>query len=881
MASDMKFHLKATALFVLAWERLWPLLVPFFIVASLFLIFSWSGGWRFVSSEAGVAGYWLVRILFGVLAAASLWPIRNFTMPGKDEVTRHVEKHSKLENRPITAQSDSMATGGEDAFAHALWREHQARMSNTMKDMTAGSPVPDGNRFDPYALRAMVPIVAFLAFFFSYSSNGGRLADIIQIPEVVAEVPVRMDAWLAPPSYTRKPPVFLSSKNSNATGSSLTKAVSVPENSEFFLRFIGEGELSVVAGVDDETKIIAEKPVDETTGHREYSFVVADDTVIRLTHRGAEIAQWGVSVVLDKAPKISFVEDPSGALSGSLQLTYLVEDDYGLKEGKAEISSKADVPDGARPLVGAPEVALSLPRTRGKKAVSKLNKDLTEHPWAGSDVTITLEVTDHAGQVGRTETQDMVLPGRQFNDPLALALVEQRRILAMDANQQRFVANLLDAVSSSAPEYVEKPADVIAMRTAYRRLVDARNDDQLRSVLDLLWEIALGVEFGDLSEVERRLREAQERLSEALENGASQEEIDQLMKELRQAMNEMMQALAEQQRQNPNAQNPLNQQNAQTLTQNDLERMMDRIEDLAKSGSPDAARQLLSELQRMMDNMRSGRHEQQRQAEGNELNQALDKLSELMQEQQELLNESYRMQREQQRGLQQGQREQGQQQQGQRQQGQRQGQQQGQEPGQQRGGQQGDRGQQGQGQENRPGQQPGGMTQEEFAEALRQLQQQQEALQQQLSELGQQLEELGLGQSEELGQAEGEMGRAGENLSEGRPGSAAGNQSQALEALRQGAQNMMEQMAGDRQQGGQQQSQGNGQGQASPRQSRDPLGRRAGNSDGLNADSDVQVPGEIDAQRARRILDAIRDRLSIPDNPLIEKDYLERLLNTE
>ena len=51
--------------------------------------------------------------------------------------------------------------------------------------------------------------------------------------------------------------------------------------------------------------------------------------------------------------------------------------------------------------------------------------------------------------------------------------------------------------------------------------------------------------------------------------------------------------------------------------------------------------------------------------------------------------------------------------------------------------------------------------------------------------------------------------------------------------------------------------------------------------EGLTADSDVQVPGEIDAQRARRILEAIRDRLAIPDNPLIEKDYLERLLKSE
>jgi hypothetical protein len=164
--------------------------------------------------------------------------------------------------------------------------------------------------------------------------------------------------------------------------------------------------------------------------------------------------------------------------------------------------------------------------------------------------------------------------------------------------------------------------------------------------------------------------------------------------------------------------------------------------------------------------------------------------------------------------------------------------------------------------------------------ALRQLQQQQQALQEQLSQLGEQLDQLGLGQPGELGKAESEMGRAGENLSQGNPGSAGQNQSNALEALRQGAQNMMQQMAGDRQQGQQQPGQQQGQGQAGQQRSSDPLGRQSG-TDGMNAGSDVEIPGEIDAQRARRILDAIRDRLAIPDNPVIEKNYLERLLETE
>ena len=38
------------------------------------------------------------------------------------------------------------------------------------------------------------------------------------------------------------------------------------------------------------------------------------------------------------------------------------------------------------------------------------------------------------------------------------------------------------------------------------------------------------------------------------------------------------------------------------------------------------------------------------------------------------------------------------------------------------------------------------------------------------------------------------------------------------------------------------------------------------------------VPGEIDVQRARRILEELRRRLADPSRPQIELDYIERLL---
>ncbi len=43
-------------------------------------------------------------------------------------------------------------------------------------------------------------------------------------------------------------------------------------------------------------------------------------------------------------------------------------------------------------------------------------------------------------------------------------------------------------------------------------------------------------------------------------------------------------------------------------------------------------------------------------------------------------------------------------------------------------------------------------------------------------------------------------------------------------------------------------------------------------------DFTVKVPDEIDVQRARRVLEELRKRLSEPLRPRIELDYLERLL---
>jgi uncharacterized protein (TIGR02302 family) len=337
------------------------------------------------------------------------------------------------------------------------------------------------------------------------------------------------------------------------------------------------------------------------------------------------------------------------------------------------------------------------------------------------------------------------------------------------------------------------------------------------------------------------MRQAQQALQDALKNGASDEEIEKLMQELRQAMTDFLREFAERNQQNQNtAQMP---QNGQELRQSDLDRMLDQIENLAKSGNRDRAQELLSQLQDMMNNLQAGRQGQQGQ-QNSELRQQMDKLGEIMRRQQEMMNETFRMDQMQRGDNGDGQMGEGEQQQGQGQQGE---------------------GQQGQGQ-GRP------MTPEEFAEALKQLQEGQGKLQGDLQQLGKDLEGMGMEPNQGFGQAGRSMGDAQQSLGQGEGERAVGHQGRALEALRQGAKEMMQQlqaMQGDQggsEQGGRQQN-----------ADRDPLGRPRA-TQGPDFGDSVKVPDEIDVQRARQILEAIRKRLGNALSPDVERSYLERLL---
>jgi uncharacterized protein (TIGR02302 family) len=824
------------------WERLWPALASIATIVGLFIAVSWLGLWLWLPP----LGRGIGDAVFAVLTAWATIPLLRLRFPSHADGLRRLDAATGLPHRPATAIADDIASPATDPWSVALWRAHVERALKAARKLKPGWPEPRLAARDPFALRALVLVLVIATFFAATGERGRRIAAAFDWQGAVSPANFRIDAWVSPPAYTNRPPIILPGVHPGEHAQASSGAIAVPVGSALVIRASGKTHVDVETS-GGLVEAAADQRPQAPVGTEERRFTIADQGSATLHGIADDDLTWAFNAIPDRPPIIALAKDPEPQARGGLQLAYKLEDDYGVVDAQATFALKQPQQQGERALYGPPDFALQLPQARTRNGVGQMTKDLSDHPWAGAEVVMTLVAHDEARNEGKSEPYEMRLPERGFAKPLARALIEQRRTLALDANARDHVLIALDALTIDPERFTPELSVYLGIRSIYFDLASARSDDDLREVVQRLWSMATQIEDGNVSDAEAALRNAQEALRQALERGASDEEIKRLTDDLRAALDKFLQALAEEMRKNPQQlARPLGP-NTRELRPQDLQSMIDRLENLARSGSRDGARQLLDQLQSMLENLQMARPGDTGDDDGDDMAQALDDLGNLIGKQQQLRDRTFRQGQDQHQH-----------------------------------GQRGQQGRQGQpGQQGQQGQQDG--DQNGFGE----LQQNQQALREQLNKLMQQLREHGLGQPSDDGQQSGDLdqlGRAGEamgdaagSLGQGNADSAVDSQAQALEALRKGAQNLAQSMQG----------QGMGQGLGQPGRpggtreradsNTDPLGRpRHGHE--LGDDSSVKVPGEIDVQRARRILEELRRRYGDPLRPQIELDYIERLL---
>ncbi|MEM1272659.1 MAG: DUF4175 domain-containing protein [Pseudomonadota bacterium] len=796
----------------------------------------------------------LAAVGFVALIWSLIAGIRRFHWPSWADAEARLD--ATLVGHPIATLQDAPAVGGDDPASIAVWRAHLRRMRARVRGARAPAPDLRVAGHDPFALRLMAATALLAAVLFGALGRVGDVGPVLVGPIEASTGGPSWEGWIEPPLYTARPSLYLNDIS--------REAFEAPEGSRITIRFYGsDGALSLRQTLSDTPPPEGVLPTDAAQN-------VTLERSGELAIDGPGGQAWIVSALPDQAPTVVVDGELGGIPPGQFQLPFTATDDYAVVSGRAIIRLDPSAADRRYGLRVDPEprdpVILDLPMPfSGSRSefTEVLVEDLSLHPYANLPVTISLEVTDHAGQIGTTTESFDRLPGRRFFDPLANALIEMRRDLLWSRENAMRTMQLLRAVTWQAEDLWDDEAAYLLTRSAMRRLeaaIDGLSQETQDAVAEMLWEAALMIEEGELSGALERLRRAQDRLAEAMRQGASPEEIDQLMQELREAMDEYMRELAENAQPGETDQ-PDQSGESMEMSMADIEEMMRQIQELIEQGRMAEAMEMMEALRQMMENMQmtQGGNGDGPRSPGQ---QAMEGLQDTLRDQQDLSDDSFRELQEQFNNPgrpgspdQQSQPQQGQQQQGQ--------------PG--SSAQNGEDGADGQAEGGTQGGENDGRTlAERQEELLRQLQEQAQSLPGLSSESAEEAERL-------LGDAARAMDEAAEALEGGALADALNSQSEAMEALREGMGELGRALA--EAQGLEDPGQGQAQGNAAPSSpSRDPLGRQAGNSGAFGTEEGFERREEA-FRRARELLDELRRRSAEQSRPDVELDYLRRLLD--
>ncbi len=821
----------------LAWERLWLALWPAvavlgaFAVLALFDILPALPAWLHALVLAALVG----------LIGWSMWRARAvFALPAAEAGRRRLEIASGMIHRPLFALRDDLVGGADDPVARKLWQAHRERVRAALKSVRVGWPSPGLPARDPFALRAALALLLVVGLGIAGNDVGHRFLRAVVPGSGGPPVPPgALDLWITPPSYTGLAPLLPHADSDQAAAE-----LAVPAGSALLAQVTG-GRGAPKLTVDDQDTAFT--TVDNSTSAANTLPAWRVGTTVNSGKRlvikqgRTTLGSWTLKIIPDQPPTVEFAGKPAVSQRAALRLEYKAHDDYGVASVMATVRRSGEVPEGAP---GQPiDIPLSLPSQNAKDATGSTYQDLTAHPWAGLPVVVQLHATDATGQTGVSEEVAMTLPERKFQNAIARAIVEQRKVLVTNPDSRALVSRALNAIASVPTQYSEDSVVFLSLTTAAARLMRDQSAEGTDAVQSLMWDTALRVEDGRLSTSERDLRALQQKLQDALANNAPDQEIEKLIQELQQAINRYLQAMMENAMRHPEQMQPMDR-NAMRLNSLDLQKLLDKARQLSRTGAKDAARDLLAKLQDLLENLRAGRPMMGRQqGDGSPGQQMMQGLQDLMQKQQSLLDRTFRRSQQGRPGM----------------------------PGMR--GQQGQQGQQGMGQQ--PGQQgqQGGQQGEADGDGMGAGEQ--EALRRQLGDMMRQLGEMMGNIPGAMGRAERSMRDSGEALQDGAPGRSLRPQMDALDQLRAAARDLAQQMA---------EQFGNGEGlddafgdNAPEQPSRDPAGRPVNGLGGLDG-RDVTIPEASDIQRSREILDELLRRSGERFRPNLERDYIDRLL---
>lgn len=652
---------------VLYWERYALIYALPVLALAVFIISSSVGLWERLGDPVRLLA--LIGLVY--LWGRAFWHASKTPRPTRSDARRRVESDSGQAHRPLDTLHDT------PALNDTLWDQHYQKATAQVATLKPAKAVPTLAPQDRYALRFIAPAVLVLALLLGAGDNFERLLrSLTPIWQAgVNPSAARFEAWIDPPEYTGRPPIYLKDKSE----------ADIPAGSEFVARVYGTRNAPrLKLSTDKGRKYLRLERLDPKSF--EARTTITDSATARW-RLGEKRQVWTLNAVKDTPPMVAFEDTPSADKRDRLAFTASYSDDYGITNltlvMQRLIDTEAESLDQETLNIPLPSASVK----RGDKRKTAL--DLTKNRWAGEKVSAVLKATDGLGQTSESERVYFTIPDKIFIEPLAKAVSEQRRLVMQGtgdyaplprlsrkdwANRPYFdsyepefrldrapetvqrAALLIESITDSPAGLYRDPAVFMGLKNVLGRLRYARSQDDLKGLPAELWSISLRAEFGVLGTALEEMKEAERNLREGLARRAPQREIDTLFDRYDTAVDNYMEELRRQAIENGDVQQAGDGAGGgDTRNMDEIEELMKAIEEANRMGDVQGARKMLARLAELLENMQiqltqggggSGDGDPQDEM-SEEMQKSLEELADLLGQQRELKDETQQAEKQQ------------------------------------------------------------------------------------------------------------------------------------------------------------------------------------------------------------------------------------------
>ena len=594
-----------------------------FLVTLFFLSATIFGFWNLL------VGYYHLAVLVSSLVIIFFFlkiNIKNFKYVSLKYAVNWLEEQNFKNINPLVAIKDNPA---EIDYNKLLWKAHIQQSYLQTKNINFFFPKINLDSEDPLKLRFLFIFFFIISLFWGYSNNviEKNISKIFQVSfkeNKIYKEDFNIVAWVTPPYYTGLSQINLEIEELQ------NETIYVPYASELAIQTVGLDDKNIKVNIGDSK----EYDKDIKSQKIDIKYKISKKQNIKILVSGKLNLNFYLDVIKDFPPQINFISKPEIVNGVSIKFTTSSMDDYRVKRAIVSFAKPKEYQHFKDNNL-LYELSVSSENSRDK-VKSFFYENLSGHLWAGNNSKIEISVFDDLNQKGMVEF-DIALPEKTFYAKSAKLIYNTRASLAkrkisLEEGKQNIHKTIFEKKEYLNNSLVKKKYELVVLDF---EKINSLPLSYNHSLYKNLWDLAVSIEEGTVVASKNSLEQIEQNLFDSIKQRES-DKISTNVEKYKESLESLLDL------NNEEGQNSMNDNENNKNIKNQIEKATNSLQDLLRTGSKENLDQMIQELKQLSESIKNpNRPDKEDLLKEKKKKDFINKLSELLNEQEMIMEESF------------------------------------------------------------------------------------------------------------------------------------------------------------------------------------------------------------------------------------------------